>query len=38
MIAKFHRTDLVICSCSIERKVSLYSQINRVKFLWLPEL
>ena len=30
LIAKFHRTDLVICSHSGERKILSYSRINMV--------
>ena len=30
MIAKFHRTDLVICSHSREKKTLFYSLINTV--------
>ena len=33
IIAKFNRTDLVICSHSIEGKTPSYSQINMVKFV-----
>ena len=34
MIAKFHRTDLVICSHFRERKSLSYSQINTVTMLY----
>ena len=30
ILAKFHRTDLVICSCFREGKTLFYSQINMV--------
>ena len=33
IIAKFHRTDLVICSHSKERKSPSYSQINTVLYI-----
>ena len=33
IIAKFHRTDLVICSHSRERKTPSYSRINTVSYL-----
>ena len=35
IIAKFHRTDLVICSCSIGTKPPSYSRINTV-YVLLP--
>ena len=28
--SRFHKTDLVICSCSMEEKILSYSQINTV--------